>query len=153
MFDIGFWELALAGVVALIVIGPEKLPEVARNVGAWIGRMRAMVNHVRREFEQELKVGDLKRTFEESARNEEIKRLAEQVKSINRDLHQPVTPAPPSPAPHLVSPPSHGPKSADAEDSPPAPNASLASETGDTSKAPSSPTTCESASSSDKTHS
>ncbi len=100
MFDIGFWELALIGVVALIVIGPEKLPEVARTVGAWIGRLRAMASHFRREFEQELQVGDLKRTFEESARNEEIKRLSEQVKSINQDLNRPALPiAPASPPP------------------------------------------------------
>ncbi len=54
MFDIGFWELVLIGIVGLLVIGPDKLPEVSRNLGRWIGKTRRFINQTRRELEQEL---------------------------------------------------------------------------------------------------
>ncbi|NIN34907.1 MAG: twin-arginine translocase subunit TatB [Gammaproteobacteria bacterium] len=54
MFDIGFWELVLIGIVGLLIIGPDKLPEVSRNLGRWIGKTRRFINQTRRELEQEL---------------------------------------------------------------------------------------------------
>jgi sec-independent protein translocase protein TatB len=42
MFDIGFWEMAFIGVIALVVIGPERLPGVARTAGLWVGKARRM---------------------------------------------------------------------------------------------------------------
>ena len=41
MFDVGFWEMAFIGVIALVVIGPERLPGVARSVGLWVGKGQA----------------------------------------------------------------------------------------------------------------
>ncbi|TXK98058.1 twin-arginine translocase subunit TatB, partial [Methylococcaceae bacterium CS5] len=49
MFDIGFWELCLIGLVSLLVIGPEKLPKVARIAGFWLGKTRNMVAVVKEE--------------------------------------------------------------------------------------------------------
>ena len=49
MFDIGFWELAVIAVVALLVIGPERLPDVARTMGKWIGSARRLINTVQSE--------------------------------------------------------------------------------------------------------
>ena len=43
MFDIGFWELAMLGVIALLVIGPERLPKAARVAGLWFGKIRGFV--------------------------------------------------------------------------------------------------------------
>lgn len=63
MFDIGFWELALILILALIVIGPEKLPEVARTVGHWVGRVRKYIEGVKSEVEKEFDVAELKRTL------------------------------------------------------------------------------------------
>lgn len=53
MFDIGFWELSLIGIVALLVVGPDKLPGVAREAGRMLGRAQRMAGDLRREFEQE----------------------------------------------------------------------------------------------------
>lgn len=53
MFDIGFWELLLIGLVALLVIGPERLPGAARTLGLWVRRARALVNLVRDEVERQ----------------------------------------------------------------------------------------------------
>ncbi len=55
MFDIGFWELVLIGVVALLVVGPERLPKLARTAGLWIGRGRRMLSSVKAEIDRELK--------------------------------------------------------------------------------------------------
>ncbi len=54
MFDIGFWELVVIGIVALLIIGPEKLPGFARTAGHWISKLRRFINSTRRELEQEL---------------------------------------------------------------------------------------------------
>lgn len=54
MFDVGFWELALCFVLALLVLGPERLPSVARTLGRWVGRARAFVRQVTDEWEQEV---------------------------------------------------------------------------------------------------
>jgi Tat protein translocase TatB subunit len=50
MFDIGIWELALIGVLALVILGPHRLPEVARTAGKWVGRMRQFVASVKSDF-------------------------------------------------------------------------------------------------------
>ena len=53
MFDIGFWELALIGVVALLVVGPERMPQLIRTTGQWIGRMQRIARELRNELERE----------------------------------------------------------------------------------------------------
>lgn len=66
MFDVGFMELVLIGVVALLVIGPERLPSVAKKVGHWVGRARRFVSYVQADIKQELgKTDELKRLLEE----------------------------------------------------------------------------------------
>ncbi|MFQ5546520.1 MAG: Sec-independent protein translocase protein TatB [Acidiferrobacterales bacterium] len=59
MFDIGIWELALIGVLALIILGPQRLPEVARTAGKWVGRMRQFVASVKSDFDNELRTEEL----------------------------------------------------------------------------------------------
>ena len=59
MFDIGFSELVLIGLIALIVLGPERLPEVARSTGRWVARVRRFVENVKRDIDQEIKDEDL----------------------------------------------------------------------------------------------
>ena len=66
MFDIGFWELALIGVVALLVVGPDRLPGLARTVGLWVGRIRRYVAAVRDDIEREIQADELKKMLEKS---------------------------------------------------------------------------------------
>lgn len=61
MFDIGFSELLLIGVVALVVLGPERLPRVARTAGHLFGRMQRYVAQVRTEINSEIELEELKR--------------------------------------------------------------------------------------------
>ncbi|MGH8658837.1 MAG: Sec-independent protein translocase protein TatB [Gammaproteobacteria bacterium] len=66
MFDIGFWELVLVGVVALLVLGPDRLPEAARTAGLWVSRARRAVGALRAEIEREVELGELKRLEREA---------------------------------------------------------------------------------------
>lgn len=61
MFDIGFSELIVIGVVALIVIGPERLPKVARTAGHLYGRMQRYVSSVKSDISQEIELDELRR--------------------------------------------------------------------------------------------
>lgn len=61
MFDVGFSELLVIGVVALLVIGPEKLPRVARTVGALLGRAQRYVNDVKADINREIELDELKK--------------------------------------------------------------------------------------------
>jgi sec-independent protein translocase protein TatB len=63
MFEIGFWELALVGVVALLVFGPERLPRVARETALWVRKARTMMASVKEEINHELDLQDLKQSL------------------------------------------------------------------------------------------
>lgn len=62
MFDIGFFELMVVGVVALLVLGPERLPMAARTCGLWLGRVRRSLTSIQTEIREELRLEELKRT-------------------------------------------------------------------------------------------
>ena len=59
MFDIGFSEMLLIGLIALIVLGPKRLPEVARSAGLWAGKLRRFVENVKRDIDAEIQDEDL----------------------------------------------------------------------------------------------
>ena len=61
MFDVSFQEVFIILLVALIVIGPERLPKMARTMGLWVGRARAMFNSMRNEVERELQLEELRK--------------------------------------------------------------------------------------------
>jgi sec-independent protein translocase protein TatB len=61
MFDIGFSELIVIGIVALVVIGPERLPRVARTAGLLLGRMQRYVNEVKADINREIQLDELKK--------------------------------------------------------------------------------------------
>lgn len=81
MFDIGFWELVLVGLVALIVVGPERLPEVARFLAVWIRKAQQSVRSLRKEIEDEIHADELRRTLAENLQAQEIQSLVQEAKS------------------------------------------------------------------------
>lgn len=66
MFDIGFSELLIVAIVALIVLGPERLPKATRFAGLWVRRARAQWHSVKDELERELAAEELKRGFQDA---------------------------------------------------------------------------------------
>ncbi|WP_455366209.1 Sec-independent protein translocase protein TatB [Kaarinaea lacus] len=78
MFDIGMLELGLIAVVALLVIGPERLPAVARTVGFWFGKARKFVTSVQDDFNREvIKSEELKRLMEEQSKLQDVHEIIE----------------------------------------------------------------------------
>ena len=68
MFDMGFTEMMLIGIVALIVIGPERLPGVARTAGKYFGRLKRFMTSVKADVEQELRADELRQILADQQR-------------------------------------------------------------------------------------
>ena len=83
MFDVGFWELAIIAVIALLVIGPERLPKAARTAGLWVGRARRMVTDVKADIDREIREGDL---AELKKAGEELKKTQSAVESAGSQI-------------------------------------------------------------------
>ena len=76
MFDIGFGEILICLVVALVVIGPEQLPGTVRTVGLWLGRLKRSLRETREEIERQIGADDIRRQLH----NEDIMRSLEQTR-------------------------------------------------------------------------
>ncbi|MDX7900980.1 Sec-independent protein translocase protein TatB [Aeromonas media] len=98
MFDIGFWELVVIGVVALVVLGPERLPVAIRTASHWIRLIRSTANSVKTELEQELKLqelhNDLKKAeqLQMSNLSPELQESIEQLKAAAQSVNRPYQP-------------------------------------------------------------
>lgn len=86
MFDIGFSELFLAAVVALLVLGPERLPRAARFAGLWVRRARAQWYSVKSELENELADEDLKKSLRRT--QEDLREARDQLKASGEGLRR-----------------------------------------------------------------
>ncbi len=104
MFDIGFSEILVIAVVALIVIGPERLPKVARTLGHLFGRMQRYVNDVKADISREMELDELRKlqaTMQDAARsveqtvNQEISATESEFKDVASSATD-LTPAPQS---------------------------------------------------------
>jgi sec-independent protein translocase protein TatB len=91
MFDIGFWELAIIALVALIIIGPKRLPEFARDTGRVVGKIRNFIQSAKRELEKELELDQLNDLNESINHVDNLLKQApdriikDQVKDITKD--------------------------------------------------------------------
>ncbi|CDZ95144.1 Sec-independent protein translocase protein TatB [Pseudomonas saudiphocaensis] len=104
MFDIGFMEMLLVGLVALVVLGPERLPGAVRTAGLWIGRLKRSFSNIKAEVEREIGADEIRRQLH----NERILDLEKEMQAMKQNLTAPVTsitqnsseptkPAPPEP--------------------------------------------------------
>ena len=131
MFDIGFSEFLLIAVVALIVIGPERLPKVARTLGHLFGRMQRYVNDVKSDISREMELEELRklqtdvqsaaRSFEDSF-TREIRETEGQLQDVAETAAVPVTPPEPvgAPSPAAAPAPEQLDLALDPSDRPPA---------------------------------
>ena len=95
MFGISFSELLLVGLVALLVLGPERLPGAARTAGLWIGRLKRSFNTIKMEVEREIGADEIRRQLH----NEHILQMEEEAKRIlnpHKPAASPETPATPA---------------------------------------------------------
>jgi sec-independent protein translocase protein TatB len=118
MFDIGFSEIVVIAVVALVVLGPEKLPKTARTLGHLFGRLQRYVNDVKRDIQRELELDEL-RKLQQNVQSA-AKEIETSMTAATRDVEQNVRnveaalsatsdtappPAPPAATPAAPSPP------------------------------------------------
>jgi sec-independent protein translocase protein TatB len=85
MFDVGFWEIMFILVIALLVVGPERLPRLARTTGLWLGKIRGFVHSVKADIDRELAAEELKRTLARQAAVPELKEIIEDSKKATDD--------------------------------------------------------------------
>ena len=88
MFDVGFWELTIIAVVALLVIGPERLPGVARTAGAWMGRGKRFISSVKADIDKELRAEELKRILDEHGKSNPVHEIIEDTKSSLKEIEK-----------------------------------------------------------------
>jgi sec-independent protein translocase protein TatB len=105
MFDIAFSEMLIIGVVALVVIGPERLPKVARTLGHLFGRLQRYVAQVKSDINREMDASELskvKTEFESAARGFQqdveiqARKTEEEIREVERDIERQVNPAEPA---------------------------------------------------------
>ncbi|NKQ09163.1 Sec-independent protein translocase protein TatB [Pseudomonas sp. SST3] len=98
MFDIGFTELLLIGLVALFVLGPERLPGAVRTAGLWIGRAKRSFANIKSEVEREIGADEIRRQLHN-----------ERILDLEREMKQSIMPSSPStsstPSPQSATPP------------------------------------------------
>jgi sec-independent protein translocase protein TatB len=100
MFDVGIWEISLILIIALIVVGPDRLPTLATTVGRWVGKVRRMAQSVQRDIDRSIALedqakiraqldsirkdaGDLKKTVSEALTEDVMKPLSEAPESTS----------------------------------------------------------------------
>lgn len=94
MFDVGFWEICVVGLVSLLVIGPERLPKAARIAGYWLGKTRNMVAAVKAEIKEELQAEELRQIIKKQGALEELHKAADDAKNTVHDLKSSIETAP-----------------------------------------------------------
>lgn len=122
MFDIGFSEIVLCLLVALVVIGPEQLPQTVRSVALWVGRLKRSLRDTREEIERQIGADDIRRqlhnedimrSLEETQRriNETMNSAQANVQQVQQDvqqaLEQPAAPPEGSNEPTTLAAPTH----------------------------------------------
>lgn len=88
MFDIGFWELAIIMIVALLVIGPERMPGLARKAGLYFGKARRFVSSVKDDINREFAADELKRILEEQKESVGLHEIVEETRDALNSAKQ-----------------------------------------------------------------
>jgi len=95
VFDIGFWELVLISVVALVVLGPERLPHAIRSVSRFVSSAKSMANSVKDEISHELKVQELQENLRKAEQmgmedlSPELKSSVDELKKAAQEVQRP----------------------------------------------------------------
>ncbi len=86
MFDLSFWEILVIGIIAVIVVGPERLPGMAYTAGKWITKVKRFVANARAEVESEFNTAELRKLM--SVQEEEMQKLRKLVEDTRHDVEQ-----------------------------------------------------------------
>lgn len=78
MFDIGLFEMILIGVIALLILGPERMPEAARAAGRWVGKARRFITGIKQDVTSQMSISELN----------ELRQLRDDLASAQTELHK-----------------------------------------------------------------
>lgn len=92
MFDIGYGELLLIAIVALLVLGPDKLPGALRTAGLWISRLRRSFDRVRAEIEQEVGADDIRRQIHNEMMLDQAREIRREIEAAAKEMKDGVQP-------------------------------------------------------------
>jgi len=81
MFDFGFWEIAIIGVITLIVAGPERMPALARKAGLFVGKLNRFLSKVKKDINEELKTDEIKEQLSMDDEKSIISEITDEAKS------------------------------------------------------------------------
>jgi sec-independent protein translocase protein TatB len=81
MFDFGFWEIAIIGIITLIVVGPEKMPALARKAGLYVGKFKKFVSKIQNKIINEIKTEKLKEQLSIKDNKSSLSQTVEEAKS------------------------------------------------------------------------
>ncbi|AMK76810.1 MULTISPECIES: Sec-independent protein translocase protein TatB [Methylomonas] len=87
MFDVGFSELLMVGLVALLVLGPEKLPKAARLAGLWVGKARTVLATAKAEIKQELHAEEMRQLMQQQSIAGELEKVVQDTQSALDDIN------------------------------------------------------------------
>ncbi|MGE3978943.1 MAG: Sec-independent protein translocase protein TatB [Nitrospira sp.] len=104
MFDIGFLELVLVGIVALLVLGPERLPHAARMTGAFLGKLSRMMQSVRDEVEREVNIHEMQQRIKKQVEEGMIGDLKNDLAEANKAIQEGFQSTRNEPAPNDATP-------------------------------------------------
>ena len=113
MFDISLYEFFLAAVIALLVLGPNRLPGALRTLGLWVGRLRRSYYNVKSEIEREIGMDDVRRQLHNEQVMADVRRVEREVRALGTDAAEAVEDAVASASPSSSA--------TRAEEQPPAP--------------------------------
>ena len=88
MFDFGFWEIAIIGVITLIVVGPERMPSLARKAGLYFGKLNRFFNKVKSDINEELKMDEIKEQMSMDDEKIILSEVTEDIQSSTDTLKQ-----------------------------------------------------------------
>ena len=101
MFDFGFWEIAIIGIITLIVVGPERMPSLARKAGIYAGKLNKFVKKIKFDIDEELKVDELKEQLsiknEKLALSKSLDDVKTSVDQYEQEITEPIEPNPQPP--------------------------------------------------------
>lgn len=86
MFDVGILELFVVAVVALLVVGPERLPKLARTAGMWLGRGRRFIGTVKDDIDREIKADELRQILDKQKKSNPLHEIVEDTKKSFGDI-------------------------------------------------------------------
>ncbi len=86
MFDVGFWEFALIGIITLIIVGPERMPGIARTAGKYVGKAKRFIAKIQDDVSDEIDIDQFKKQMNDMDKESNIVEIFDETKNTLNDI-------------------------------------------------------------------